>query len=257
MKIFLAEERDGRQLSEYGFDRPVIKIGRDRAECQIILDDTKWPTVSRKHAEIRVENGRYILADLNSSTGTYVDGARISQPVEIRAGARVQFGVKGPIMCVVRIEPTAAPGPPVNKPAPPPVQVKPPAPPPPVNKPAPPPTPPPVQVKPPAPPPPQKQPSPPPKPPAPAPSNVASLELIDSLTGRLQLFPLTKDIIALGRDPSAEVRIDTNAAMVSRRHAEIRRQNNQFVLIDLHSFNGTFHNNRRITAPTTLYDGDQ
>jgi ABC-type multidrug transport system ATPase subunit/pSer/pThr/pTyr-binding forkhead associated (FHA) protein len=83
------------------------------------------------------------------------------------------------------------------------------------------------------------------------------LELIDSMTGRLQIFPLNSEVTSLGRDPDAEVRIDTHAAIVSRRHAEIRRQNNQFVLVDLNSFNGTFHNNRRITAPTMLYDGDQ
>jgi ABC-type multidrug transport system ATPase subunit/pSer/pThr/pTyr-binding forkhead associated (FHA) protein len=86
---------------------------------------------------------------------------------------------------------------------------------------------------------------------------VPSLELIDSATGRLQLFSLTKDLISLGRDPSADVRLDTGAGMVSRRHAELRRQNNQFMLADLNSFNGTFHNNRRITAPTPLFDGDQ
>jgi pSer/pThr/pTyr-binding forkhead associated (FHA) protein len=81
MKIFLAEERDGQQLGEAGIERSLIRIGRDRTECQIILDDTKWPTVSRKHAELREENGRYLLVDLQSSTGTYLDGVRISQPL--------------------------------------------------------------------------------------------------------------------------------------------------------------------------------
>src|SRR5438128_12656078 len=104
MKIFLAEERAGQQQSEHGFERPVIKIGRDKKECQVIFDDAKWPMVSRKHAELRRENSRYLLVDLQSTLGTYVDGQRISKPTELHPGARLQFGTNGPILRVARIE---------------------------------------------------------------------------------------------------------------------------------------------------------
>jgi ABC transport system ATP-binding/permease protein len=257
MKIFLAE--DGQPQSAHGFDRPIIRIGRDKKECQVIFDDAKWPMVSRKHAELRRENSRYLLVDLQSTLGTYVDGRRITQPTEVRAGARLQFGEKGPIVCVARIEPQSpagsgpsapTPQPNVNTPVPPP-----PAPPAPI-KPKPVPAPVPVQPPPPVVPPPQKPP--PQKPPPPPPvSNIASLELIDNKTGRLQRFRITKDVVCVGRDAGVEIQVDVDASMVSRRHAEIRHQNDQFVLVDLKSFNGTLHNNRRITAPTLLNDGDQ
>ena len=63
--------------------------------------------------------------------------------------------------------------------------------------------------------------------------------------------------MCLGRDDGVEVKIDADAATVSRRHAEISRRNDEYVLTDLNSFNGTFHNNRRIAGPTVLHDGDQ
>ena len=52
-------------------------------------------------------------------------------------------------------------------------------------------------------------------------------------------------------------RLKPQAAVVSRRHAEIQRRDGQFVLVDLGSFNGTLLNDQRITTPTPLYDGDR
>ena len=52
---------------------PVINIGR-REDNQIVLDD---PRVSRNHAQLRAVKGHYILFDLNSTGGTYVNGVRV------------------------------------------------------------------------------------------------------------------------------------------------------------------------------------
>src|SRR5215210_5706370 len=104
MKIVLSEESNGQQKPERSFERPVVKIGRDPAECQVVFNQTEWPMVSRRHAEIRLKDGRYLLVDTNSSFGTFLDGQRITEPMEIREGARAQFGAGGPIMRVVRIE---------------------------------------------------------------------------------------------------------------------------------------------------------
>ncbi|HYY94119.1 MAG TPA: FHA domain-containing protein, partial [Pyrinomonadaceae bacterium] len=84
MKIFIAEERGGQLQPEHGIERAVIRIGRDKAECQMIFDHPAWSMVSRRHAELRSENGRCVLEDLGSSHGTYVDGRRITQPTEVR-----------------------------------------------------------------------------------------------------------------------------------------------------------------------------
>jgi hypothetical protein len=47
-------------------------VGRSR-ECDITLSD---PNVSRRHAEIRQENGSYWIVDLNSTNGVEVNGKR-------------------------------------------------------------------------------------------------------------------------------------------------------------------------------------
>jgi hypothetical protein len=53
----------------------VVNIGR-RLENNLVIDD---PRVSRNHALLRANNGRYMLCDLNSTGGTYVNGQRITQ----------------------------------------------------------------------------------------------------------------------------------------------------------------------------------
>lgn len=54
---------------------PVINIGR-RPENHLVIDD---PRVSRAHAQIRAIKGRFILFDLNSTGGTYVNSQPVTQ----------------------------------------------------------------------------------------------------------------------------------------------------------------------------------
>ncbi len=49
-------------------------------------------TVSGYHAEIRYENGQYVLHDKNSRNGTYVNGRRIVGPNLIKPGWRITIG---------------------------------------------------------------------------------------------------------------------------------------------------------------------
>ena len=64
-----------------------LLIGRSSA-CQLVLADD---TVSRRHAELRVEDGCWVLRDLGSSNGTWVNGRRVVE-VEVRPGDVVQLG---------------------------------------------------------------------------------------------------------------------------------------------------------------------
>src|SRR6266545_4416117 len=48
-------------------------IGRDPG-CQLRVDD---PKVSRRHAEVAWTEGGWVLRDLGSSNGTYLDGERV------------------------------------------------------------------------------------------------------------------------------------------------------------------------------------
>jgi hypothetical protein len=64
---------DGTQI--YPLDKTVINIGR-RPDNQISVDD---PRVSRVHAQIRAIKGRFILFDLDSTGGTFVNTQRVHQ----------------------------------------------------------------------------------------------------------------------------------------------------------------------------------
>ncbi|WKZ34306.1 MAG: FHA domain-containing protein [Anaerolineales bacterium] len=56
---------------------PVVNIGR-RLDNQLVIDD---PRVSRNHAQLRTIKGRFVVFDLNSTGGTFVNGQRTSQSV--------------------------------------------------------------------------------------------------------------------------------------------------------------------------------
>lgn len=67
-------------------------------------------------------------------------------------------------------------------------------------------------------------------------------------------FPLTSGEHVIGRDLDADVRID--ASTVSRRHARLLVNNDQTVLEDFGSKNGTWVRDARVTSPVPLSDGD-
>jgi ABC-type multidrug transport system ATPase subunit/pSer/pThr/pTyr-binding forkhead associated (FHA) protein len=250
MKIILAEDRNGQLHGEHTFTGDVVLVGRDPAVCHYFFSQEQWPMVSRKHAEFRLTNGRYLVNDASSRFGTFVNGQKITAPVEVRVGSHVQLGTGGPILRVVSIEqsPVSKPEPKVSDlgrldtvressgsmpKAPPPSQ--------PVRVPTPPPAPPPAS-----------RPT-----PAPVRSGPAHLDLIDPDTKRSTRIELNKEVTRLGRDPEGEVVIDAAAAVVSRRHAEIKKTGEQFFISDLKSFNGTLVGGKRITETVPLFDGDE
>jgi pSer/pThr/pTyr-binding forkhead associated (FHA) protein len=61
----------------HALDESVVNIGR-RLENHLVIDD---PRVSRNHAQLRAIKGRFVLFDLNSTGGTFVNGQRTSQTV--------------------------------------------------------------------------------------------------------------------------------------------------------------------------------
>ncbi|MBA2339360.1 MAG: FHA domain-containing protein, partial [Pyrinomonadaceae bacterium] len=221
----------------------------------VVFDQVEWPMVSRQHAEFRLKDNKWTLVDKNSKFGTFLNGQRITEPVNLETGARVQFGPSGPLLRIARLEvattatesrtaslPAAKdhspfetvrdiPIPrleqPVSQPSRPlavtgsnPVYT-----------------------------PQQNVPRP--------PDSRAMLEYTDEKTGKTEQRELKDEATLLGRDTASGVPIDASSAIVSRRHAEIKRGENGFMLADLGSFNGTLLNNQRITAPTPLFDGDQ
>ena len=58
----------------------ITNIGR--AEDKDIVVDDRW--VSRYHAQVRREEGRYVVVDQDSKNGTLVNGQRIAGPARAR-----------------------------------------------------------------------------------------------------------------------------------------------------------------------------
>jgi len=65
-----------------------LLIGRSR-DCDITIDD---PNVSRRHAELRNEDGRWVVADLGSTNGVKVNGQRVER-VALDPGDELVFGL--------------------------------------------------------------------------------------------------------------------------------------------------------------------
>ncbi|XZE53153.1 FHA domain-containing protein [Planctomycetaceae bacterium SH139] len=64
-------------------------IGRDRQICTLHLDHAH---VSRRHAQLRIQNGQTFILDLGSFNGTFVNGNRISKPTPISGGDVIDIG---------------------------------------------------------------------------------------------------------------------------------------------------------------------
>ena len=73
----------------FDVERDVILIGRDSPD--VPLSDN---TLSRRHAELRRENGAWRIQDLNSSNGTHVNGVKLagSLTVDVKAGDQIRCG---------------------------------------------------------------------------------------------------------------------------------------------------------------------
>jgi signal transduction histidine kinase/pSer/pThr/pTyr-binding forkhead associated (FHA) protein len=65
----------------------VVVIGR--GSPQIPLTDQ---TVSRRHAELKKADEGWVLTDLKSANGTYLNGARITKPTRLKHGDQVRVG---------------------------------------------------------------------------------------------------------------------------------------------------------------------
>jgi predicted component of type VI protein secretion system len=72
----------------YELTETEITVGRD-INAGIVIN---VPEVSRRHARFRRDPGGYLLEDLGSTNGTFVNGQRLSAPTLLRSGDTIQFG---------------------------------------------------------------------------------------------------------------------------------------------------------------------
>jgi hypothetical protein len=74
------------------------------------------------------------------------------------------------------------------------------------------------------------------------------------LTGTPREIPLTDDVLVIGRGSTAGIKLDDSG--VSRQHAELRREGDDVVLVDLGSTNGSTVNGRSVER-VRLTPGDR
>ncbi|MGD2252990.1 MAG: FHA domain-containing protein [Anaerolineales bacterium] len=77
------------QGARWPLEKKVMVIGRGE-DCDLVLADRQ---VSRHHAKITQTEGGYILEDLDSKNGTHHNGRRLTQPVVLQDGDRIQIAL--------------------------------------------------------------------------------------------------------------------------------------------------------------------
>jgi len=102
--------RDGAIETEFDPGHRDWRMGRSETNDITLLDPRK--SVSRFHAELREENGRWVFIDLNSQNGSWKDGQRVNRLV-LEHGHEVLFGDYKLTFQDIRIPPPPPPPPPL------------------------------------------------------------------------------------------------------------------------------------------------
>ena len=74
--------------AEFPLGHDEITIGRSSDSAIIIRDDY----TSTHHARLMLWNGRWMIQDLDSTNGTFLNGSRVTVPTPIPLGATVKVG---------------------------------------------------------------------------------------------------------------------------------------------------------------------
>lgn len=195
---------------EFALNHDVVRIGR-AADNNVILSE---PSVSRHHAQIAWQDNGYLLTDLGSTDGTYVNKTKLppANPRLLADGDVIRIGITQlrfvsteAIAKTLQLEKTVANDESVSLPV--------------------------TSVL----------------------AQGSTPVLRVATPEWTQDFPLTRDLLVLGRDSRCDIVI--NLPQVSARHAELKRGNGGFEIIDLNSRNGVTYQGHRI-AQQLLTDGD-
>lgn len=68
--------------------RETVVIGRG-TECDVVIKDVK---ASRRHCQLTRKEDGFVLEDLGSRNGTYVNGERIAAPVLLKTSQTFKIG---------------------------------------------------------------------------------------------------------------------------------------------------------------------
>jgi len=74
--------------AKVSIEKRPITIGR-ASICDLTLEDD---FISSRHLRISMQSNGYVVEDLGSTNGTWVEGERLSEPVLIKPGVRIKMG---------------------------------------------------------------------------------------------------------------------------------------------------------------------
>src|SRR5579864_6035597 len=87
MFTIIISEKGGAERRET-FDKNEINVGRVQGNDLVLPKGN----VSKHHARLLYRDGRFIVTDLKSTNGTYVNGRKISQATIVREGDKIYVG---------------------------------------------------------------------------------------------------------------------------------------------------------------------
>lgn len=197
--------KDQALVREFPLTQTEVNLGRSPDNQLVLSDDL---SVSRHHAQFKYSGNAYVVTDLNSSDGTYVNGIQLAPhtPRALVPGDQVRIGNYEIILAIAT-------------PAPIPAQAS-------------------VPVSA------QKT----------TISGVPEAGVGTPPTQSRHLDLKGRDTFTLGRDPLNDMEI--NHPSVSRFHAQIKKQDGSYIVLDLNSTNGTFLNGKQIVGHHPLRVGD-
>jgi pSer/pThr/pTyr-binding forkhead associated (FHA) protein len=85
-RLVVAAEHDRRVLPIAEME---VVVGRDGEEAQIVI---QHQSVSGRHARIRFEDGRFVVEDLKSANGTFLDGSPVAAATPVGNQQALTFG---------------------------------------------------------------------------------------------------------------------------------------------------------------------
>jgi pilus assembly protein CpaF len=88
MPTILVEDKSG-SVQRLEIDKPEVAIGRLRAQNDVVLNEG---IISKRHARLCQREGRWVVEDLQSTCGTWVNGLRISEPYLLKPGDKIYIG---------------------------------------------------------------------------------------------------------------------------------------------------------------------
>lgn len=73
---------------EFSIGETEVIIGREETADFVIASGA----VSRRHARISLQDGAYVIEDLGSSNGTFLNGAALTEPTSLQPGDKIRLG---------------------------------------------------------------------------------------------------------------------------------------------------------------------